>query len=416
MIVILFGPGGPFPNGTAPTARVLSYARGLVAQNCRVVVLCLGPSEYQAIGVFNHDIRGVIDGIEFEYTCGTTIRGQNRFQQGWLVIKGLAVGARRILQLLRQGPVDALVLYPDRLVTSLWFWLIARLSRASFLLEKSEMPFLQAEESRFWRLYRHVYTHTVYKLFDGFIVISDYLFDYITPRLKRDAAVLKVPILVDVDEFSPAPQTDIKGGSMIVYCGTLNEAKDGVLTLMRAFALIHGDFPDLQLVLIGDALKISQIPAYLGHAKALGIIDQVVFTGVLKRSALPDRLAKATVLALARPSSKQAEAGFPTKLGEYLATGNPVVVTATGEIAAYLADGVSAYLVPPDSAEAFAERLRFVLTHPEAARSVGRAGREVAVRSFDNRTNGGRIIEFVHQLQTTKHQRARSRWLSRIVA
>ena len=49
------------------------------------------------------------------------------------------------------------------------------------------------------------------------------------------------------------------------------------------------------------------------------------------------------MLVLARPDNIQAKGGFPTKLGEYLATGNPVVVTKVGEIPNYLIDGVNAF-------------------------------------------------------------------------
>jgi len=64
----------------------------------------------------------------------------------------------------------------------------------------------------------------------------------------------------------------------------------------------------------------------------------------------------AKILALARPKSKVADAGFPSKLTEYLSTGNPVVVTRVGEIPYYLKDNVHAFLTEPDSVNSFAER------------------------------------------------------------
>ena len=51
---------------------------------------------------------------------------------------------------------------------------------------------------------------------------------------------------------------------------------------------------------------------------------------------------------MARPDSRQARGGFPTKLGEYLATGKPVCVTKVGEITVYLEDNVSAFLAEPE--------------------------------------------------------------------
>ncbi len=57
------------------------------------------------------------------------------------------------------------------------------------------------------------------------------------------------------------------------------------------------------------------------------------------------------------PDSKQAQGGFPTKLGEYLATGNPVCATTVGEIPDYLVDGESVYFAVPGSVDSFADAM-----------------------------------------------------------
>jgi glycosyltransferase involved in cell wall biosynthesis len=85
---------------------------------------------------------------------------------------------------------------------------------------------------------------------------------------------------------------------------------------------------------------------------------------------------------LDRPQSRQAKYGFPTKLGEYLLTGNPVVVTSVGDIPLFLKDGESAYLVEPDNIEEFAAKLDYVLSHYEESKRVGQNGREVALKHF----------------------------------
>ena len=71
---------------------------------------------------------------------------------------------------------------------------------------------------------------------------------------------------------------------------------------------------------------------------------------------VPQLLMDSEVLALDRPNSIQAQCGFPTKLGEYLLTGNPVVVTKVGDIPLFLEDGVSALLAEKRNAENLPER------------------------------------------------------------
>lgn len=113
----------------------------------------------------------------------------------------------------------------------------------------------------------------------------------------------------------------------------------------------------------------------------------------------------AVCLVLARPNSLQARAGFPTKLGEYLATGRPVVVTDTGEIGRYLKDGENAYIVRIDECsnvqmeERVAKKILEVMEDPERAERIGAAGKEVAKRCFDWRNHsealGGWLKQFI---------------------
>jgi len=400
MIIILCGSGIGYPNGTAPTARVTAYARGLVEQHAKVAVLCLGTSETSEQNALNKAPKGYLDGVCFEYTCGTPIRGNTFIRRRWYAIKGLIVAALRVLSYQHQEQIEAMVFFDNALISAFWFWCLSRLMGAAYILEKNERPFLNAEQSRLWESYAYVYTHTVYKLYDGVIVISNFLQRYFTQLIRHNAKLLKLPILVDVDTFCLHPAQQPVAGRYIAYCGLLNEAKDGVVTLMRAFALIGSDFPDVKLVLVGDSYRNSQIPAFRVKAETMGISDRVIFTGQRGRDEIPAYLCNATALALARPASQQAEAGFPTKLGEYLATGNPTVITRVGEIDTYLQDGVSTYFVEPDNTEAFAERLRHVLTNPDEAVLVGQRGREVAKRWFDYRSNGLVLFEYIKKLRS----------------
>lgn len=402
MIVFVCSGQIGFPNGTAPTGRVTSYARGLVELGAQVLVLCINFSDIPAIGVLNTQVRGNVRGIEFEYTCGTTVRSDSFILRRWHTLKGAIVAAKRIFALSRRKGVEAILLYPDRTCSSLWFWLIARICRAPLILEKNEKPFYGFKQKGWRKPYTYCYLQTIYRLFDGIIVISDYLCTYMRQYMRPQAKLLKIPILVDTDLFAPAPGNRRAAEQYIAYCGTLNETKDGVHTLMKAFASICGQYPEFKLLLIGDSYQRSQIPQFKAHAEEMGIADRVIFTGTVSRSKLPELIGSATILALARPDSPQVAAGFPSKIAEYLATGNPVVLTRTGELHRYLEDGKSAYFVPPNDLTAFAERLKHVLSNPVEAREVGMRGRSVAKNFFDYRVNAKHLYEFIMNCQTAR--------------
>ncbi len=400
-MIVFVCPYLKFPNGLAQTARMTAFARGLVKAGKRVLMLSLGTSEVPSLGIYNRQAKGRVDGIEFEYTSGTTVRPNSFLKRRWLDLKGAVVAAQRLLHLSRQEGIEAIILSEENLMLAFWFWAISKLCRTVYLLEKSEHPLVSyplvgAERSRWRRGYSFFYMHMTYKLFDGVVVISEFLRKYMAPRIRRHAKILKIPILVDIEPFASAGLAGSLDGRYVAYCGTLNEPKDGVLTLIQAFALISPEFPDIKLCLIGDSgYKKSNLPEFREYTQALGVDDKVVFTGTVAREALPPYLNNATILALARPSSKQASAGFPTKLGEYLATGRPVVVTRTGEIELFLQDNVSVYFASPDDVTAFADRLRYTILHLTEADQVGQKGLEIAQNHFDYRVGARQLQDFV---------------------
>ena len=387
-----------FPNGTAETARITGYARGLRAAGRDALVLCLGTSEPSPPGAaLNTEVSGVVHGIPFEYTCGSTIRSTDFWRRRWSRAHGLVGAARRIRRQRGAGPVEAILLYSTSPLDAAVLHFVSRCVGAVYIIELGELPFPTLRGVVLGRLRRSVHNRTFFRWFDAAIVISDRLRQHLAAFGSREMAVLKAPVIVDTDEFRPIPEA-VDPLPVIAYCGLLNEEKDGVATLMRAFARVVADLPQVRLRLIGDTYHGTRIPEFRAIARHLGIADRVSFVGIVARSEVPALLAQASVLVLARPRSPQSEAGMPTKVAEYLASGVPTVLTRTGEIEGFLENGVSAYLVPPDDEPALAAALRHVLVHSAEAADVGRCGREVALRNFDYRVVGAQVAAFIADL------------------
>lgn len=108
---------------------------------------------------------------------------------------------------------------------------------------------------------------------------------------------------------------------------------------------------------------------------------------------MPQILKNATVLALDRPDSLQAQCGFPTKLGEYLLTENPVVVTKVGDIPLFLKDGETALLAEERNPYEFSSKLLWALDHPAEAIEIGKAGAQVAMREFNYLNETKRLLK-----------------------
>ena len=117
---------------------------------------------------------------------------------------------------------------------------------------------------------------------------------------------------------------------------------------------------------------------------------------------IPDFLQKSAVLVLARPDNIQAKGGFPTKLGEYLATGRPVLVTTVSDIPIYIKHKQNGFLARPGSAVDFAEKLEDILSDYDMAERVGVEGKKLANTHFNNIYQAKRIIEFIDRVRNQK--------------
>ncbi len=394
---VVFVLGGPFPHGSAYAQRVHAYGRGLVELGNRVTVLCVRavlPPDPSGRRV---PTDGVLDGIEYRWTPGQAERQGGFVARRLLELKGAVEGIREIARNRRQGGVDAVISY----VVPGWVDVMYRgaslLGRLPVAAEKNEYPF--PDRTRMSdRVRARLEEAVTWLCYDGIIVISQSLEEYFGRVAGPGAKLLRIPILVDFNRFAPVkrePRKEVR----VAYCGDPYGNKDGVPILLEAFARISAEVPDARLWIIGDSFVPGVLDGLRAKAEGFGIGGRVVFTGRVPATEVPRLIGEADVLALARPSGLQAQGGFPTKLGEYLATGNPVVVTRVGELQEWLEDGREVFFCVPDSVDAFADRLRDVLMLPDRGRSVGLRGREKALACFDYRVHAAALEQFLRSLE-----------------
>ena len=181
----------------------------------------------------------------------------------------------------------------------------------------------------------------------------------------------------------------------IAYCGTASNTKDGVDDLIRSFSIVANNVKDLKLYIIGKTPDPNEINSNLELIKRLGIEDRIVFTGLVKADQMPQLLKNATALVLARPNNMQAQNGFPTKLGEYLLSENPVIITKTGDIPLFLKDGFSALLCEPGNCEEIANKIIWVINNHEDAMVIGKQGKEIALAHFNCKIEAEKILKVI---------------------
>jgi glycosyltransferase involved in cell wall biosynthesis len=377
----------PFPYGMAQTNRLIAMAGGLVNAGCRVKVICLKPTENN-VQSKNIASVGIFNGIEYVYPSGTTFRSPHFYFRILSFLSGLYHTTVLLNTENKKNRIDFIFAGVMGFLIYLWFFIICRMLKARYLHERSEYPFIRSGKSVFDSFSLFIYLQITCKFFDGFLVITRKLKEYFTPHLRIDCPVFLLPILVEPERFMSISPTSEK--KYIAYCGSMQGNKDGVPDLIEAFGMIAAKFPDVTLYLIGSTL-FEGFEVLQQQIMRLSLQKRIIFTGTLDRELLPGMLVNAIMLVLARPESKQAEGGFPTKLGEYLATGKPVVVTETSEIGDYLHDGENAFIARPGDPTHFAKKMESVLGNYTYALQVGARGQHLATTTF-NYTHQGKEL------------------------
>ncbi len=234
----------------------------------------------------------------------------------------------------------------------------------------------------------------VAKKLDGLFVISTPLKELFIKHGVDKNKIEIVNMIVDPTRFIDINKTSTPC-KYIAYCGTISNNKDGVDLLIKSFSLISKQLPDLYLYIIGDMASNCEAMQNLRLIDDMGIKDKVILTGKISADEMPQLLKNATVLALCRPNNEQATYGFPTKLGEYLLTENPVVITKVGDIPLFLKDYETALLAVPNNIDDFANKIIWAINNTSESSEIGIRGSMVAKEKFNNEIETEKILNFI---------------------
>jgi glycosyltransferase involved in cell wall biosynthesis len=193
--------------------------------------------------------------------------------------------------------------------------------------------------------------------------------------------VYYLPITVDFEVFSDPASLNEKSAVRIFYGGSFGE-KDGLDFLLDAFEIVATEEPSAELILTGKPPR-AGMGKVLEHMDASPFKSRIKFLGYLPDQEYFKVLKQSDIFVMSRTNSDYAQAGFPFKLGEMLASGKPVVASRVGDVPLFLTDKFDALLVQPESAKEIAEAIIYLINHPDAAKQIGMKGRETAVQNFD---------------------------------
>ncbi len=398
-LFILLG-NNPFSQSSASANRWLTLIEGLSKLDVRVELLIYGgyQSKKEEAEWKQEDNK---HGVNYKYVAPKLIQGywNRRFHK--YISAGLQE-ARLIKQIFKELKNKEGVVWTDS--NHFGFKLAVQLKKQQpdrrLFLEMSE--FLDNRKHnkgnvlQRWTAYKRqkFFEKKAFHVYDGLALMTRTLYRHYQDFPDPKPRLLHLPMTVDLERFDKEiePVKDFTP-PYIAFVGVMNDAKDGVNILIQAFSKIHTKFPANKIYLIGPWNY--DTPSHKKMITELGLERKVFWKGEHQRNIIPAILKNAELLVLPRPDSKQAQGGFPTKLGEYLATGNPVCATTVGEIPDYLVDGESVYFAKPGSVNSFANAMHRALSNLPKAKEVGANGRKTAETHFNKDVQTQILYEFL---------------------
>lgn len=219
------------------------------------------------------------------------------------------------------------------------------------------------------------------------------MFVAVTPRAKDalvtegvdPARVRVIPAALDLGRFAPGHDPSFlrsrvslpEDARIVLYVGRLIREK-GVTALLRAFAALPPGAEPVHLVIVGEG---PERPRLRTAAASLGVADRVHFLPGQSYADIPRVFRGADVVVVPSLSTPYWEEQFGFVLAEAMACGRPVVTTRTGSIPDVV--GPAAHLVDDYDVAALTEGIAQLLTDPESAEKLGRAGRERVEQHYD---------------------------------
>lgn len=214
---------------------------------------------------------------------------------------------------------------------------------------------------------------------DGVTAVSEYLRKETLSNFEIDRNISVIPNFIDTNRFKRQESSSLKQKlcpnceKVLVHVSNFRPVKNAkqVVEIMHR---LKQDNYSLKLLLVGDGP--DRVPAE--HlARELGIYDDILFMG--KQEAVQDILSIADVFVM--PSGSET---FGLAALEAMACGVPVVASNIGGLPELVDHGENGFLCPLGNVDAFAERIRQIVSSDTLRQKMGDAARQKAKDCFDN--------------------------------
>lgn len=367
----------PYPIGMAGTKRIRLFAEYLVRKGVIVKVIITGKSNKQ------NNISGSYNNVEYNYFKKNNL----------LYIFGLWEFYKLLNYYLKNNSKNYIYIYNGIDLTNILFVIIAKLMGFAIITDIVEDYSFHDEETSFrFRLLirtKIFFDNHLQHLSDYIIVISKHLKKKYTRKGIPQDKIRLIPISAENLMIS-IKEPILRDKTRFVYSGSFN-AKDGIQNILKAFKQLSATYSNIELILSGPNKRIPN-EYFNTYFKE----DNIEYVGLIPNTSFYEFLSDSDALLSTRVNTTYANAGFPFKLGEYLATGNPVITTNISDITTYLTDKIDVIIVKPNNVNSLVEAMKFIIDNKVKSKNIGINGKETASKHFNPIINGQKLFKFLN--------------------
>lgn len=172
--------------------------------------------------------------------------------------------------------------------------------------------------------------------------------------------------------------------------------KKGHEYVIKAMAKVVKKHKNIEYIIGGDGPLAGKLGSLVS---GLGSKNYIIFLGVVEQDEVLKLYQKAHIFILPSITSNDGgQEGIPVVLMEAQATGLPVISTYHSGIPEVVIDGKSGFLVPEKNVDALAERIEYLIEHPELWPDMGRYGRKFVEERYSIKKLNHRLAKIYETL------------------
>lgn len=386
-----------YPIGAVSTHRLHNICKGLNLSGAELELLLVYATERQN-DIKNFHRLGMFEEVRYRYIPRHIKRFNSRFVQkirDYVCVVKLFI----VLCLERKMYENVIVIGPS-LDFRIFIPIACRLLTKKVYIEINELPFVTTLNTLSGKIKYNLFRLGVLPIYNGSIVISEALRLYVLNTVNDKHRIIKIPILATPidNKFVKDTNRPIEH-KYLFHAGSLLEEKDGILSVLRAFAIVKNSVPfPIKYIFTGMLGNSPQKKEIEDLINDLNLEDDIFFVGYLSSEDLIWYLNFANLAVVYKRKNIQNEYCFATKITEYINFSIPIVTTNVGEAAYYIKSHFNGYIVGPDNIEELANAIEFALLNESESAQISKNALSLLDNEFNIEVQGRRLLEFLSEV------------------